>query len=94
MHLIDWLIMIIPLAICATIAIYSRKFVRSVADFMAGGNQVPDERRADKTCSACNQDLHFFRRLAGAIGGRKRTCGPGNPYGTYCWDVLLAARIF
>ncbi len=40
MHLIDWLIMIIPVAICATIAIYSRKFVRSVADFMAGGRNA------------------------------------------------------
>lgn len=40
MHLIDWLIMIIPLAICATIAIYSRRFVRSVADFMAGGRNA------------------------------------------------------
>src|SRR5512140_3570519 len=37
MHLIDWLIMILPLAICGFIAIYTRRFVRSVADFMAGG---------------------------------------------------------
>ena len=36
MHIIDWLIMILPLLICAVIAIYSPRFVRSVADFMAG----------------------------------------------------------
>ncbi len=37
MHTIDWLIMILPLLICGSIAIYSRRYVRSVADFMAGG---------------------------------------------------------
>lgn len=40
MHWIDWLIMVLPLAICACIAIYSRRFVRSVADFMAGGRSA------------------------------------------------------
>ncbi len=40
MHIIDWLIMIIPLAICACIAFYSQRFVRSVADFMAGGRNA------------------------------------------------------
>ncbi len=40
MHWIDWVIMILPLAICACIAIYSRRFVRSVADFMAGGRSA------------------------------------------------------
>ena len=40
MHLIDWLVMLIPLTICAGIAIYSRRFVRSVADFMAGGRNA------------------------------------------------------
>lgn len=40
MHLVDWLIMILPLAICACIALYSRKFVKSVADFMAGGRSA------------------------------------------------------
>ena len=37
MHWIDWLIMTLPLFICGFIAIYTRRFVRSVADFMAGG---------------------------------------------------------
>jgi len=40
MHTIDWLIMILPLLICAAIAIYSRRYVRSVADFMAGGRNA------------------------------------------------------
>jgi len=40
MHVIDWIIMILPLLVCATIAIYSRRFVRSVADFMAGGRNA------------------------------------------------------
>lgn len=40
MHLVDWLIMLIPLIICSGIAIYSRKFVKSVADFMAGGRNA------------------------------------------------------
>ncbi len=40
MHIVDWLIMILPLVICAGIALYSRRFVRSVADFMAGGRNA------------------------------------------------------
>lgn len=40
MHLADWLIMLLPLAVCACIAVYSRKFCRSVADFMAGGRNA------------------------------------------------------
>ncbi|HEY3321609.1 MAG TPA: sodium:proline symporter [Planctomycetota bacterium] len=40
MHIIDWLIMLIPLAICGYIAIYSRRFVNGVADFMAGGRNA------------------------------------------------------
>jgi len=37
---LDWLVMVLPLAICTIIAIYSRRFVRSVADFMAGGRNA------------------------------------------------------
>src|SRR5438128_1123638 len=40
MHLVDWLIMILPLVICGSIAVYSQRFVRSVADFMAGGRNA------------------------------------------------------
>ena len=40
MHIVDWLIMILPLVICAGIALYSRRYVRSVADFMAGGRNA------------------------------------------------------
>jgi SSS family solute:Na+ symporter len=40
MHPIDWLIMALPLAICLGIALYSRRYVRSVADFMAGGRHA------------------------------------------------------
>ena len=40
MHLVDWLIMLLPLIICTGIAIYSRKYVKSVADFMAGGRNA------------------------------------------------------
>ncbi len=40
MHLIDWLVMLLPLVICLGIAVYSRRYVRSVADFMAGGRNA------------------------------------------------------
>lgn len=40
MHLADWLIMILPLLICGSIAVYSQRYVRSVADFMAGGRNA------------------------------------------------------
>ena len=40
MHAIDWLIMILPLLICGSIAVYSQRYVRSVADFMAGGRNA------------------------------------------------------
>jgi len=37
MHWIDWAIMILPIVACGFIAIYARRFVRSVSDFMANG---------------------------------------------------------
>lgn len=40
MHWIDWVIMILPLIVSLGIALYSRRFVRSVADFMAGGRNA------------------------------------------------------
>jgi len=40
MHVVDWLIMVLPLLICGAIAVYSRRYVRSVADFMAGGRNA------------------------------------------------------
>jgi len=39
-HLIDWVIMVLPLAVCCGIAVYSRRYIRSVADFMAGGRNA------------------------------------------------------
>lgn len=40
MQLLDWLIMTLPIAICLGIALYTRKYVRGVADFMAGGRHA------------------------------------------------------
>ena len=40
MRLADWLIVALPLLISGTIAVYSRRYVRSVADFMAGGRNA------------------------------------------------------
>src|SRR5882762_6068974 len=40
MHLIDWLIVIVPVSIVAGIALYTRRFLRSVADYMAGGRNA------------------------------------------------------
>lgn len=37
MHLIDWLIMVIPVTIILIVAVYSRKYVRGVVDFLAAG---------------------------------------------------------
>ena len=37
MHWIDWLIVIIPVALVLGIAIYAKKYVRGVADFLAAG---------------------------------------------------------
>jgi len=37
MHIIDWLLMFSPLAIVAGIALYARRYVKSVAGFMSGG---------------------------------------------------------
>ena len=37
MHLIDWLIVILPLALVMFLAVYSRKYVRGVVDFLAAG---------------------------------------------------------
>ncbi len=40
MHWIDWLVMALPVALIAGIALYTRRYVRSVADFMAGGRNA------------------------------------------------------
>lgn len=40
MHLIDWLIVLIPICLVLVIANYTRRYVRSVADFMAGGRNA------------------------------------------------------
>jgi len=37
MHLIDWLIVIIPVVLILSLAVYSRKYVRGVVDFLAAG---------------------------------------------------------
>lgn len=37
MHWIDWLIMLVPFTVVIWMAIYSRKYVRGVADFLAAG---------------------------------------------------------
>lgn len=40
MNKIDWLIMALPIVIVAAIGLYTRRYVRSVADFMAGGRNA------------------------------------------------------
>src|SRR5687768_8131632 len=37
MHLVDWLLVALPLALVLAFAVYTRRFVRSVADFLAAG---------------------------------------------------------
>src|SRR3954453_559333 len=37
MHVIDWILLAIPIAAILAFAIYPRRYVRSVADFLAGG---------------------------------------------------------
>jgi len=37
MQLIDWILVVVPIAFVLAIALYTRRFVRSVADFLAGG---------------------------------------------------------
>jgi solute:Na+ symporter, SSS family len=40
MHLLDWIIVAIPLAIVFWISFYTRKYMRSVADFLAAGRSA------------------------------------------------------
>src|SRR3954470_9737567 len=37
MHWIDWLLVVIPIALVISIAAYTKRYVRSVADFLSGG---------------------------------------------------------
>ena len=37
MHLIDWFIAIVPVVLIVGIAVYSRKYVRGVVDYLAAG---------------------------------------------------------
>ncbi len=37
MHWIDWLILLVPLVAILGLAVYSRKYVRGIADFLAAG---------------------------------------------------------
>ena len=36
MHFIDWLMVIVPIVFVLCVAVYTNRFVRSVADFLAG----------------------------------------------------------
>lgn len=40
MSWLDWLIMVVPIVVVATIGVYTRRYMRSVADFMAGGRNA------------------------------------------------------
>ncbi|MGC4031121.1 MAG: hypothetical protein QM754_05160 [Tepidisphaeraceae bacterium] len=40
MHWLDWLILVLPIAVCMVIAIKSKRYVRGVSDFMAGGRHA------------------------------------------------------
>src|SRR5580693_7243209 len=40
MHLIDWLLVALPVLVVAYFALYTRKYLKSVADFMAGGRNA------------------------------------------------------
>src|SRR5439155_17897491 len=37
MHPIDWILSAVPIVLVLSLAIYTRRFVKSVADFLAGG---------------------------------------------------------
>src|SRR3954470_14026194 len=37
MHWIDWLLVVIPIALVISIAAYTKRYVKSVADFLSGG---------------------------------------------------------
>src|SRR5438270_10682565 len=37
MHSIDWIFVIVPIAVVLAFAVYTKRFVKSVADFLAGG---------------------------------------------------------
>ena len=40
MHLLDWLIVLLPVAVVIAIALHTRRYLRSVADFVAGGRHA------------------------------------------------------
>ena len=40
MHVIDWLIIALPIAAVVCVALYTRRYLRSVADFLAGGRNA------------------------------------------------------
>src|SRR6266487_462101 len=37
MQLIDWMLVVVPLAAVLVVAVYTRRYVKSVADFLSGG---------------------------------------------------------
>lgn len=37
MHLLDWILLIVPILFVLGIGIYAHRFMKSVADFMSGG---------------------------------------------------------
>jgi hypothetical protein len=51
MHSIDWLLVIVPIAALFAVAVYTRRYVKSVADFLAAGGAPGDiccRRRAGR----------------------------------------------
>ena len=37
MHLVDWLIVIIPVVLILGISVYAKRYVRGIVDFLAAG---------------------------------------------------------
>src|SRR5688572_23042939 len=37
MQIIDWILVVVPIALVLLVAVYTKRFVKSVADFLAGG---------------------------------------------------------
>ena len=37
MHSIDWIFVIVPIAVVLAFAVYTKRYVKSVADFLSGG---------------------------------------------------------
>ena len=72
MHPIDWVLTALPILLVLTLALYTRRYVKSVADFLAGGEMLENVRHRE------NPTLHHIRPRAASRSACRCRAAPSD----------------